>query len=353
MRIASKGQRTKHRAQPVQPAASCSTERLGPQAAPSGICSDSTCGGQTPTHQPQPVQRDGSTAGKALGMSGMVGIVRRWQTLGMPTDACKAQDTMNDTATALVLRTQDDQGVRTLTLNRPDAFNALSEAMLAALQAEFDAAASDETLRVLVIAAAGKAFCAGHDLKEMRAEPSLAYYQKLFAQCTKMMLAVQKLPVPVIAQVQGIATAAGCQLVAMCDLAVASRDARFAVSGVNLGLFCSTPSVALSRNVPRKMAFEMLVTGGFISADEALHKGLVNRVVEPDALATAVAELAASIVAKPRVALAMGKALFYRQLEVGMGAAYQDAGQTMACNMMDEAALEGVQAFIDKRKPRG
>jgi enoyl-CoA hydratase/carnithine racemase len=259
---------------------------------------------------------------------------------------------MTESSSSLVLCEQDAQGVRTLTLNRPEAFNALNEAMLAALQAELDAAAADPDLRVLVIAAAGKAFCAGHDLKEMRAEPSLAYYQKLFAQCTKMMLTVQKLPVPVIAQVQGMATAAGCQLVAMCDLAVAASDARFAVSGVNLGLFCSTPSVALSRNLPRKAAFEMLVTGDFISAHEAQHKGLVNRVAEPQALATAVAELAASIVAKPRVALAMGKALFYRQLEVGTAAAYQDAGQTMACNMLDEAALEGVQAFIDKRPRR-
>jgi enoyl-CoA hydratase/carnithine racemase len=164
------------------------------------------------------------------------------------------------------------------------------------------------------------------------------------------MLAVQKLPVPVIAQVQGIATAAGCQLVAMCDLAVAASDARFAVSGVNLGLFCSTPSVALSRNLPRKAAFEMLVTGDFIGAEEARAKGLVNRVAAPEALAEAVATLAASIVAKPQVALAMGKALFYRQLEVGMAAAYQDAGATMACNMMDAAALDGVQAFIDKRR---
>lgn len=259
---------------------------------------------------------------------------------------------MTEPSAPLVLRSQDAQGVRTLTLNRPDAFNALSQAMLAALQAELDAAAGDADLRVLVIAASGKAFCAGHDLKEMRAEPSLAYYQRLFAQCTKMMLALHKLPVPVIAQVQGIATAAGCQLVAMCDLAVASSEARFAVSGVNLGLFCSTPGVALSRNLPRKAAFEMLVTGDFISAQQALEKGLVNRVAAPDALATAVAELAASIVAKPRVALEMGKALFYRQLEVGMGAAYQDAGQTMACNMMDACALDGVQAFIDKRKPR-
>ncbi len=260
---------------------------------------------------------------------------------------------MTDPTAALVLRSQDASGVRTLTLNRPDAFNALSEAMLEALQAELDAAVADDTLRVLVIAAAGRAFCAGHDLKEMRAEPSLAYYQRLFAQCTKLMLAVQKLPVPVIAQVQGIATAAGCQLVAMCDLAVAASDARFAVSGVNLGLFCATPSVALSRNLPRKAAFEMLVTGDFISAEEARAKGLVNRVAAPEGLAEAVAALAASIVAKPQVALAMGKALFYRQLEVGMAAAYQDAGATMACNMMDACALDGVQAFIDKRKPRG
>lgn len=259
---------------------------------------------------------------------------------------------MTEATAPLVLRSQDASGVRTLTLNRPDAFNALSEAMLDALQAELDDAGRDAALRVLVIAAAGRAFCAGHDLKEMRAEPSLAYYQRLFAQCTKVMLAIQKLPVPVIAQVQGIATAAGCQLVAMCDLAVAASDARFAVSGVNLGLFCATPSVALSRNLPRKAAFEMLVTGDFIDAEAARAKGLINRVAPPEALAAAVAELAASIVAKPQVALAMGKALFYRQLEVGMAAAYQDAGATMACNMMDACALDGVQAFIDKRRPR-
>lgn len=257
-----------------------------------------------------------------------------------------------DTNDKLVLRETDERGVVRLTLNRPNAFNSLSEDMLAALQAELDAIAKDERARVVVLAAAGKAFCAGHDLKEMRAEPSLDYYQKLFAQCAQMMLAIQKLPVPVIARVHGIATAAGCQLVAMCDLAVASRDARFAVSGVNLGLFCSTPSVALSRNLPRKAAFEMLVTGGFISADEAQAKGLVNRVAEPDQLDAAVEALVASIVAKPRVALAMGKALFYRQLEKGIAAAYDDAGQTMACNMMDDSALEGVQAFIDKRPPR-
>ena len=251
----------------------------------------------------------------------------------------------------LVLRETDARGVVKLTLNRPNAFNSLSEAMLAALLAEFEATPKDDAARVVVLGAAGKAFCAGHDLKEMRAEPSLDYYQKLFAQCTQVMLAIQKLPVPVIARVHGIATAAGCQLVAMCDLAVAARDARFAVSGVNLGLFCSTPSVALSRNLSRKAAFEMLVTGGFISADEAQAKGLVNRVAAPEELDAAVEALVGAIVAKPRVALAMGKQLFYRQLEEGIEAAYADACETMACNMMDDAALEGVQAFIDKRTP--
>jgi enoyl-CoA hydratase/carnithine racemase len=252
---------------------------------------------------------------------------------------------------ALVQRQTDARGVVTLTLNRPQAYNALSEAMLAALQAEFDALASDAAVRVVVLAAHGKAFCAGHDLKEMRAEPSLVYYERLFAQCTRLMLSIQRLPVPVIARVQGIATAAGCQLVAMCDLAVASRAAKFAVSGINVGLFCSTPGVALSRNLARKPAFEMLVTGEFIDAEAALTKGLVNRVADPAGLDAEVEDLVASIVAKPRVALALGKALFYRQLETGIAAAYEDAGATMACNMMDASALEGVQAFIDKRKP--
>jgi enoyl-CoA hydratase/carnithine racemase len=251
----------------------------------------------------------------------------------------------------LLLRQQDARGVITLTLNRPQAFNALSEAMLDALQTELDLIAKDSSARLLVINATGKAFCAGHDLREMRAKPSQAYYETLFAQCGRMMMSLQRLPVPVIAEVQGIATAAGCQLVAMCDLAVAASDARFAVSGVNLGLFCATPSVALSRNLGRKQAFEMLVTGAFISADEAKARGLVNRVVPPPQVAAEVEALVASIVAKPRVALALGKSLFYRQLEEGIEAAYADACQTMACNMMDDSALEGVQAFIDKRKP--
>ena len=251
-----------------------------------------------------------------------------------------------------LLSALDARGVKTLTLNRPDAFNALSEALLAALKRELEATAADETVRVVVLAARGKAFCAGHDLKEMRASPTLGYYQTLFAQCTEVMLAVQRLPVPVIARVQGIATAAGCQLVAMCDLAVAASTARFAVSGVNLGLFCSTPSVALSRNLGRKAAFEMLVTGDFIGADEAQRQGLVNRVAEPAALDAAVEQLVQRILAKPRVAVAMGKQLFYRQLENGIEVAYTDAAQTMACNMMDPSALEGVQAFIDKRAPQ-
>ena len=246
---------------------------------------------------------------------------------------------------------QDARRVVTLTMNRGGAFNSLSEGMLEALQTALDRVAADDKARVVVIRGEGKAFCAGHDLKEMRAEPSQGYYERLFDQCARMMLTVQRLPVPVIARVHGIATAAGCQLVAMCDLAVAAREARFAVSGVNLGLFCSTPSVALSRNLGRKAAFEMLVTGQFISADEAQAKGLVNRVVDAERLDAEVEALVASIVAKPRVALAMGKQLFYRQLETGIADAYADAGKTMACNMMDASALEGVQAFIDKRKP--
>jgi len=201
----------------------------------------------------------------------------------------------------LILRTQDARGVVTLTLNRPQAFNALSEAMLAELQREFDRIASDESVRVVVIAAEGKAFCAGHDLKEMRADPSMEYYERLFGQCSDLMLTIQRLPVPVIARVQGIATAAGCQLVAMCDLAVASSTARFAVSGVNVGLFCSTPGVALSRDVLRKQAFEMLVTGEFISAQEAKARGLINRVAEPEQLDAELERLVAAIINKPRV----------------------------------------------------
>ena len=257
-----------------------------------------------------------------------------------------------DAEEPVLLRSQDARGVVTLTLNRPQAFNALSEAMLTTLQRELITIGKDESVRVVILAAAGKAFCAGHDLKEMRAAPSLEYYERLFAQCSNMMLTIQRLPVPVIARVQGIATAAGCQLVAMCDLALASSAARFAVSGVNVGLFCSTPGVALSRNVLRKQAFEMLVTGEFISAQEAKVRGRVNRVAEPEQLDAELEKLVAAIVSKPRIAIAMGKEFFYRQAELDIAAAYEAATQTMACNMMDEAALEGVQAFIEKRSPR-
>jgi enoyl-CoA hydratase/carnithine racemase len=239
-------------------------------------------------------------------------------------------------------------GVVRVSLNRPDAFNALSEALVDALQEQLAALASSPA-RVIVIAGAGRAFCAGHDLKEMRASPSHEYYAKLFARCTKMMLTIQKMPQPVIARVHGVATAAGCQLVAMCDLAVAADTARFAVSGINLGLFCSTPAVPLTRNVSRKAAFEMLMTGEFIDAAAAHREGLVNRVVRAEELDATVAALAASICAKPREAVEAGKGLFYRQLEMGIEAAYQLAGQTMACNMMTDPALDGVQAFIERR----
>ena len=257
----------------------------------------------------------------------------------------------SETEEPLVLRVRDARSVVTLTLNRPQAFNALSQAMLGQLQRELGAIASDESARVVVIGAEGKAFCAGHDLKEMRAHPSLEYYERLFTQCSDLMLTIQRLPVPVIARVEGIATAAGCQLVAMCDLAVASSTARFAVSGVNVGLFCSTPGVAISRNILRKPAFEMLVTGEFVSAAEAKARGLVNRVAEPEQLDSELEKLVAAILSKPRVAVAMGKEFFYRQAELGIEAAYKAASQTMACNMMEGAALEGVQAFIEKRPP--
>ncbi|MCD9120007.1 enoyl-CoA hydratase [Cupriavidus sp. UGS-1] len=254
-------------------------------------------------------------------------------------------------AGALLMQSEDAPGVLRLTLQRPDAFNALSEALIDAVTEALTRIAADPAVRVVVLAGAGRAFCAGHDLREMRAQPSHDYYRRLFDRCTRMMLAIQRMPQPVIARVHGIATAAGCQLVAMCDLAVAADDARFAVSGVNLGLFCSTPGVALSRNLHRKHAMEMLLTGEMIGAREAQARGLVNRVVPAAELDGEVAKLAASICAKPAAAIAAGKGLFYRQLEMGVEAAYQLAGQTMACNMMDEAALEGVQAFIDKRPP--
>lgn len=250
----------------------------------------------------------------------------------------------------LVLEETRD-GVRTLTLNRPKQYNALSEGLLAALTEALERAGEAEEVRVVVLAAAGKAFCAGHDLKEMRATPRQDYYQTLFRTCSRMMLAVTRIPQPVIAKVDGIATAAGCQLVAQCDLAVASEGSRFATSGINAGLFCSTPAVALTRNVPRKRAFEMLVTGDFIDAATAAEWGLVNRVVPAAELDAAVAELASRITAKSAVAVATGKRMVYTQLERGLEAAYDYAAEMMACNMMAEDAGEGIDAFIAKRPP--
>ena len=255
------------------------------------------------------------------------------------------------TAAEPMLVRRDDNGVAYVTLNRPAQFNSLSRTMLEALLAELDSIAGDASVRVVVLAGEGKAFCAGHDLKEMRGNHTLAFQQALFRLCGKFMMKLTELPQPVIARVHGIATAAGCQLVSMCDLAVAADVARFAVSGINVGLFCATPSVGLARNMGRKEAFEMLVTGDFIDAAEAQRRGLVNRVVPLEALDTEVAKLAAAICAKSPVAVQMGKQMFYRQLEMGLDAAYQMAAETMACNMMTEDAAEGIDAFIAKRKP--
>ncbi|HRP66159.1 MAG TPA: enoyl-CoA hydratase [Thauera sp.] len=250
-----------------------------------------------------------------------------------------------------MLLRHDDRGVTTLTLNRPAQFNSLSFAMLETLIAAVDEIARDDSVRVVVLAGEGRAFCAGHDLKEMRGNHELAFQQRLFRLCGKFMMKLTELPQPVIARVHGIATAAGCQLVSMCDLAVAADVARFAVSGINVGLFCATPGVGLSRNMGRKEAFEMLVTGDFIDAHEAQRRGLVNRVVPLEQLDEEVARLAASIVAKSPVAIRMGKQMFYKQLEMGLDAAYQLASETMACNAMCEDAAEGIDAFIAKRKP--
>ena len=254
-------------------------------------------------------------------------------------------------AESMLLR-HDDGGVTTLTLNRPHQFNTLSYEMLETLIAAVDEIAVDDSVRVVVLAGEGKAFCAGHDLKEMRGNHELEFQQRLFRLCSKFMMKLTELPQPVIARVHGIATAAGCQLVSMCDLAVASDHARFAVSGINVGLFCATPGVGLSRNMGRKQAFEMLVTGDFIDAHEAQRRGLVNRVVALDELDAEVARLAASIVAKSAVAIRMGKQMFYKQLEMGLDGAYQTAGETMACNAMCEDAAEGMDAFVAKRKPQ-
>ena len=252
------------------------------------------------------------------------------------------------TMDVLVLR-EAHEGVVTLTLNRPLQFNALSEAMLDALQRALDDVAADDSVRCVVLAAAGKAFCAGHDLREMRGTPQLAYYQALFARCSVVMQAIQALPVPVIVRVHGIAIAAGCQLVASCDLAIASDAARFAVSGINVGLFCSTPAVALSRNVSAKRAFDMLVTGRFIDAATAADWGLINEAVPDAALDEAVARKVADILSKSPTAIRYGKAMFYRQRQMALDDAYAYAGDVMARNMMEEDAGEGIDAFLEKR----
>ena len=251
-----------------------------------------------------------------------------------------------------ILLRRDDNGIATLTLNRPNQFNSLSKAMLTELQAALDAIAQDSSVRVVIIAGAGKAFCAGHDLKEMRSNHTKEFQQALFRQCAKVMMTITEIPQPVIARVHAIATAAGCQLVSMCDLAVASDVARFAVSGINVGLFCSAPAVGLSRNISRKQAMEMLLTGDFIDARTALAHGLVNRVVPLDQLDLEVGKLAGAIVAKSAVAIAMGKQMFYKQSEMGLDAAYQYAGEVMACNMMTDDVAEGIDAFAEKRKPQ-
>ena len=246
----------------------------------------------------------------------------------------------------------DAGGVATLTLNRPGQFNALSMEMLDALQDALDAVADDPSIRVVVIAANGKAFCPGHDLKEMLANRNEEFVGALFDKCCRVMMSVTRIPQPVIARVHGIATAAGCQLVAGCDLAVASSDARFATSGINFGLFCATPGVAVSRNVSRKRAMEMLMTGEFIDAATALEWGLVNRVVALPQLDQAVGELADILLSKPAAVLAAGKKFFYRQLEMGLEPAYKLASQVITNNMLGHDALEGVGAFVEKRKPR-
>ena len=265
---------------------------------------------------------------------------------------------MNDSAPAIAdssavpaLLRRDAAGVARLTLNRPGAYNALSSGLMAALQDELDAIAGDRAVKAVVIAGAGRGFCAGHDLKELRADPSEAFYRRLFQQCSRLMLTITRLPQPVIARVHGIASAAGCQLVATCDLAVAAADARFATPGVNIGLFCSTPMVAVSRAIGRKQVMEMLLTGDLVDAATARDWGLVNRVVPADRLDAEVAALAGKILAKSPKVLAIGKEAFYRQAEMGLDDAYAYTAEVMTRNMLADDAAEGIDAFIAKRPP--
>jgi len=258
---------------------------------------------------------------------------------------------VSQTIEPMLLR-DDVDGIATLTLNRPQQFNLLTSEMVDALQAAFDSIAKDERLRVVVLAAAGKGFCAGHDLKEIRALGTQPRVEALFQRCSRMMVAMTRLPQPVIARVQGAAAAAGCQLVAQCDLAVAADSAKFAAPGVSWGFFCSTPGVAIARNLPRKRAMEMLLTGELIDAPTALQWGLVNRVVPAAELDAEVRRLADVIRAKPRATVADGKRTFYEQLETDLERAYELAGKTIAASFAHEEGREGMDAFIDKRKPR-
>lgn len=255
-----------------------------------------------------------------------------------------------------LLERHDTGAVAHLQMNAPEKLNALSDAMLAALQEEFDRLAAQPEIRAIVLSGAGKAFCAGHDLKEMTAgrqaeDGGRAYFKDLFDRCTTMMLSIRHLPQPVIAQTHGIATAAGCQLVASCDMAVAAEGTRFGVNGVNIGLFCSTPMVALSRNIAPKHAFEMLTTGQFIEADRAMALGLVNRVVPPESLNEATADLAQHIASKLGAAVKIGKQAFYEQIEMPIEKAYDHTGQVMVENMLYRDTAEGIAAFLDKRPP--
>ena len=243
------------------------------------------------------------------------------------------------------------EGVATVTLNRGERYNALSRPMIAALETVLDALAGDADVRAIVIAASGKGFCAGHDLKEMRAHPDLDWQRELFGACGRMMQRLTQLPQPVIARVHGIATAAGCQLVSMCDLAVAADNAKFALPGVNVGVFCSTPAVGVARNIARKRVMEMLLTGEMIDAPTALAWGLVNRVVPDAGLDAAVKEFTDVIVARSPAVVALGKRAFYRQIDHGLAGAYATAGEAMACNLLEPDAAEGIDAFLGKRAP--
>ena len=255
-----------------------------------------------------------------------------------------------------LLERHDTNAIAHLKMNAPDKLNALSEAMLSALQEQFDSLQNDRQIRAVILSGAGKAFCAGHDLKEMTAgrqaeDGGKAYFKELFQKCARMMSSIQKLPQPVIAQVHGIATAAGCQMVASCDMAVAADSTRFGVNGVNIGLFCSTPMVALSRNIPRKQAFEMLTTGQFINAERARDLGLINRIASEDGLQEATSELAETVASKLAVAVKIGKEAFYNQLQMSLSDAYDYTGSVMVENMLFRDTEEGISAFIEKRDP--